>query len=823
MKYLLTILSSILIVSFAIAAPPQSAGNVLRTITPETDSTYNIGQIGLEWLYGFFDNLRIGNSSTTNATTTHLYVSEDLNIGGYASTTGGLFTQGNIHTGGNLTVDANATTTGHLAALGGNSDQWNIAYILASSAVQTEVDPVFTADPIKTDGRFSHLNATTTNSDTLTVYNSISVPTDSFGSDEIEDIYLFNNADDTTAYGLLMAQATTTNYLMIGTGSPNVIDYTGGDLYVTDDVEIDGDLTVAGTTTVVDVTVVNVQNNGNATTTGYMSVGTSNNGNFNYTAGDLNVDNDLLVFGSATTSGHLAALGGNSDQWNEAYSWGDHSIQNYLDKDTDTYVETESDPVWIADPIYTDHRFATLNASSTLMTSATTTDSLSVGGYASSTGGLFTQGNGHFGGNATTTGSFSANELFVGGYTDITATSTNIRGGMIVDSTTLMVNANENRVGIGTVTPHSILEVFGPSNQIEVNTTASDAAIQFSNNSVKQWRLRNDNLDTTGGGGSANSLILTDSANAVVMTWQPTTLNVGIGLTNPADKLDVNGNIRVRATGYPGSAIVSDILVAGSTVSTDQAVYPTITIANRSAATASLAKIKIIAGDGGVAGSLIADKFGSVLPAEGVGIITETADPLFLGTNSTNAITIDTSQRVGILDTSPLYALTVGDGDLFGVDSSGNASTTGFVQVGKNKGTQTLASGDLYVSGNFWTKGDITLGDSMQLDYMDYESQTVIALDTSNACVGDVGASRCAVVEFRTSGDTAATCATLCGYVNNNEKAGGAGYTWTCFEATDIGGQQMASSSMAWSGSSTNGCSDSNTNDKWCTCSGQSN
>jgi len=67
-----------------------------------------------------------------------------------------------------------------------------------------------------------------------------------------------------------------------------------------------------------------------------------------------------------------------------AFGWGNHAIQNYLDKDTDTYVETESDPVWIADPIYTDHRFATLYASSTLMTSATTTHLAVTGLFAAS-------------------------------------------------------------------------------------------------------------------------------------------------------------------------------------------------------------------------------------------------------------------------------------------------------------------------------------------------------------------------------------------------------------------------------------------------------
>ncbi len=48
--------------------------------------------------------------------------------------------------------------------------------------------------------------------------------------------------------------------------------------------------------------------------------------------------------GTAITNSYIAS----SSLWNTAYSWGDHALQNYLDKDTDTYVETESDPVWSA-------------------------------------------------------------------------------------------------------------------------------------------------------------------------------------------------------------------------------------------------------------------------------------------------------------------------------------------------------------------------------------------------------------------------------------------------------------------------------------------
>src|SRR3990167_7940374 len=41
-----------------------------KTILPITDSIYNLGAEGNEWLYGWFDNLKIGNSTTTNDTST---------------------------------------------------------------------------------------------------------------------------------------------------------------------------------------------------------------------------------------------------------------------------------------------------------------------------------------------------------------------------------------------------------------------------------------------------------------------------------------------------------------------------------------------------------------------------------------------------------------------------------------------------------------------------------------------------------------------------------------------------------------------------------
>ena len=39
---------------------------------------------------------------------------------------------------------------------------------------------------------------------------------------------------------------------------------------------------------------------------------------------------NMTISGNATTTGNFAAFGGNSDQWNTAFSWGDHALAGYL-------------------------------------------------------------------------------------------------------------------------------------------------------------------------------------------------------------------------------------------------------------------------------------------------------------------------------------------------------------------------------------------------------------------------------------------------------------------------------------------------------------
>jgi len=96
--------------------------------------------------------------TTSTPTFNSVTTTDTLYVGGFASSTGGLFTQGNIHAGGNLTVDGNSTTTGHIASLGGDSDEWNLGFTHISNdgsdhsfidqSVVNGATPTFTATNI---------------------------------------------------------------------------------------------------------------------------------------------------------------------------------------------------------------------------------------------------------------------------------------------------------------------------------------------------------------------------------------------------------------------------------------------------------------------------------------------------------------------------------------------------------------------------------------------------------------------------------------------------------------------------------------------------
>ena len=100
---------------------------------------------------------------------------------------------------------------------------------------------------------------------------------------------------------------------------------------------------------------------------------------------------------------------------------------------------------------------------------------------------------------------------------------------------------SDGKFGFGTSAPKGQLEIKGPYNgnsQLIINTTSSNGELRFSENgSVKGfvWYSPSNDLMAFGRGSTPNSLFATSDGK------------FGVGITNPSEKLHVNGNIRATA------------------------------------------------------------------------------------------------------------------------------------------------------------------------------------------------------------------------------------------------------------------------------------
>ena len=130
-------------------------------------------------------------------------------------------------------------------------------------------------------------------------------------------------------------------------------------------------------------------------------------------------------------------------------------------------------------------------------------------------------------------------------------TFTNTGGDFIVDTTTLVVDASENRVGLGTTSPTSMLELRG------------DGANTSSNNPILTLRENG-----SGGGafyigslrdGAQNRLAIGEGTNEYLTIGSDLNAgNVGIGTTTPNSTLDVNGSAAFSTASMGGSNYTLD-------------------------------------------------------------------------------------------------------------------------------------------------------------------------------------------------------------------------------------------------------------------------
>jgi hypothetical protein len=263
---------------------------------------------------------------------------------------------------------------------------------------------------------------------------------------------------------------------------------------------------------------------------------------------------------------------------------------------------------------------------------------------------------------------------------DVTATT--FVGGLTGTATNLnrTVTAGSGLSGGGTLTADVTLNV-GAGSGITVNADNVQLknAGSLTNNIVTKWNSSNEQLTNT---------IITDNGT-----------NVGIGSTLPNNKLDVIGSTYISGNlGIGTTNPVEELHLYNS-----QNEGTVFRVENPNTGTAANASVRLFSdtatvtqlahGSGRVAsrfGTVLA-RFGEISLSSGNGLLvgTQNASPLILGSNDTEALRIDSSQRVGIGTTNLTSKLhVVGDARVTGV-----ITATTFSGTATNSSAVTLASG----------------------------------------------------------------------------------------------------------------------------------
>lgn len=220
---------------------------------------------------------------------------------------------------------------------------------------------------------------------------------------------------------------------------------------------------------------------------------------------------------------------------------------------------------------------------------------------------------------------------------------------------------NDGKVGIGTTSPQVTTEIVKGT---QLTKVSNDTVLFVSNNTSPTTYIEIANTTTgasgiafTRGNGTGNAgaidysnasnkmtFYTADSARAVI----DTNGNVGIGTTSPSFKADIRGN--TTADLYVGTSDTTAVYLSASNT-----------------------------GTGGYTLIVAADGSGAKIRTN------SSARDLQLGTNSTTALTIDTSQRVGIGTTNPGTKLQV-----IGDAAVGNPDTTSIYLTASNGGGYSL-------------------------------------------------------------------------------------------------------------------------------------
>jgi hypothetical protein len=271
-------------------------------------------------------------------------------------------------------------------------------------------------------------------------------------------------------------------------------------------------------------------------------------------------------------------------------------------------------------------------------------------------------------------------------------------GDLAVDTNTLFVDAVNNRVGIGIAAPGGPLEVSGGSQQqvVRIGGTASSLTYPWNNPSIYITQNTNtaNNFASLSFANANTNVVAVVAAKYTTHEANPNedgqltfwTANNGY----PTQKMVITESGRV---GIGASSPAQMLELASGNILLDR--HPTSGDLNRDAYI-GVGQADGSFGDSSVAGASI--KFDST--ADG-GNSSQSIHFITHHTAVTGGIrmSVDKDGNVGIGDTTPASLLTVGSGDLFQVDSSGNVTVSGnFSQTGT--GTFSTGTGAVSLNGN---------------------------------------------------------------------------------------------------------------------------
>ena len=303
-------------------------------------------------------------------------------------------------------------------------------------------------------------------------------------------------------------------------------------------------------------------------------------------------------------------------------------------------------------------------------------------------------------------------------------------GNFIVDTNTLFVDAASNRVGIGTVSPSSKLDIVGSLGSFRV--LDSGAEVYFTRDGNNDLYA---NAGTSAGlsiGGRSYLRFFTGSASLSERMRIDPNGNIGIGTTSPIYKLDVQGTwgtVGIRSL----SNTAGDILYYATGTVTGQLNAFTTSINATGSVAATLLNGNTATGsaflDINVTSTSTGDPYLSLTTSGAtnwsIGIDNSDSDKLKIGPTSnpsigTPSLTIDTTGNIGIGTTAPTERLVV---RAIGNSYANSAALSIENNTGANKTYLTNANGVFYIS------------NSTSVDHLILYANGNFAVDTSTLFV----------------------------------------------------------------------------------------